>query len=54
MAMLGDTLIANGTITKAQLDECLAEQKASGKKLGEIIVAKGYATQDQIEKALSS
>ncbi len=53
MAMLGDTLIKNGVITQAQLDECLAEQKSSGKKLGEIVVAKGYATQDQVEKALA-
>ncbi len=50
--MLGDKLVASGTITQAQLDEALKEQAASGKKLGEVLVAKGYCTQAQIDAAL--
>ena len=46
--MLGDKLMSAGVITQAQLDEALGDQKASGKRLGDVLVDKGYATQDQI------
>ncbi len=38
--MLGEKLIAAGIITQGQLDEALAEQKSSGKRLGETLVDK--------------
>ena len=50
--MLGEKLIAANVITKGQLDEAISEQKKTGKRLGEILVEKGYATQEQIESAL--
>ncbi|MBN8215599.1 MAG: hypothetical protein J0L75_03110 [Spirochaetes bacterium] len=51
--MLGEKLLKSGIITQAQLEECLAEQAASGKRIGELLVAKGYATQAQIDAALA-
>lgn len=50
---LGETLVAAKVISQAQLDEALAIQKtAAGKKLGEIIIEKGWADAAAIEKAL--
>jgi endonuclease YncB( thermonuclease family) len=51
--MLGEKLLKMGVITQGQLDECLKEQATSGKKLGEVLVAKGYATQAQVDAALA-
>jgi hypothetical protein len=52
--MLGDKLLAAGVITQAQMDEALKEQAASGgKKLGEILIAKGFCNQAAIDKALA-
>lgn len=50
--MLGDKLIALKIISQAQLDEALKEQKETGQRLGEVLVAKGFATNEQIENAL--
>ena len=50
--MLGEKLIAANVITKEQLEQALSEQKATGQRLGDVLVSKGYATNDQIENAL--
>ena len=50
--MLGEKLIALKVITQEQLNEVLTEQKKTGQRLGEILVDKGYATQEQIDNAL--
>ena len=50
--MLGEKLIALKVITQEQLNKVLTEQKETGQRLGEILVDKGYATQEQIENAL--
>ena len=50
--MLGERLIALSVITQEQLDDALSEQKKTGKKLGEILVDKGYATKEQIDNAM--
>ena len=50
--MLGEKLIAAGIITQAQLDEALKAQAGSGKKIGEVLVDKGFATQEQIDQHL--
>lgn len=50
--MLGEKLVSLETITPDQLYEVLALQKDSDKKLGEIIIDKGYATQNQVKSAL--
>ena len=45
---LGELLIEMGMVNKAQLDECLKEQKVSGERLGKIMKAKGYVTEQQL------
>ncbi len=51
---LGDVLINSNTITQEQLEEGLAAQKGSGKKLGQVLVEKGFVNEDDIAAALSS
>ena len=50
---LGDMLIQQGLLTQPQLMDSLAEQKATGRKLGRIIVDSGLVTEDAISKALA-
>lgn len=50
---LGDVLVGSNVITPEQLEDGLAAQKGSGKKLGEVLVDKGYLNEDDIAKALS-
>jgi hypothetical protein len=52
MALLGETLLQRGIITKAQLDQALAEQGRSGKKIGEVIAELGFASSSQIDAAI--
>lgn len=49
---LGDILLQAGYITDKQLEECLAEQKTSGKRLGSILVQKGYVTEQSLIEVL--
>ncbi|MEO0225842.1 MAG: hypothetical protein ABIL05_02695 [candidate division WOR-3 bacterium] len=42
MALIGELLVKYGLISHAQLDEALACQKKTKKKLGEILIEKGY------------
>ncbi|MEN9357864.1 MAG: Flp pilus assembly complex ATPase component TadA [Pseudomonadota bacterium] len=49
---LGDFLIAQGLLTKEQLDLSLTEQKRSGRKLGRIFVDSGYVSEKDIAKSL--
>jgi len=50
---LGELLLASKTINESQLKIALdTQRKNPGKKLGEIIVSQGFATQPQIYKAL--
>jgi len=50
---IGDLLIQGKFISQAQLDEALAEQQKSGRKLGQILIDHGYAKQETILKTLS-
>lgn len=50
---LGDILIAEGVVTKEQLDEALSTQDKQGGRLGEILIESGYVTEEQIVVALS-
>lgn len=45
---LGDLLMKAGKISPDQLKELLAAQKGSGKKLGELVVHRGIATEEEI------
>ncbi|MEK6678251.1 MAG: type II secretion system ATPase GspE [Nitrospirota bacterium] len=50
--MLGEMLIAEGIITRGQLERTLAEQKLHGGRLGVILRNLGYVTEDAIIKVL--
>ena len=41
--MLGEILVAAGTISRAQLDDALRKQTCSRKKLGEVLIEEVYA-----------
>lgn len=49
---LGDLLVSVGKISSEQLTEVLKEQKTSGKKIGELLVEKGYVTELDIIQVL--
>ncbi|MDX1444200.1 MAG: GspE/PulE family protein [Gammaproteobacteria bacterium] len=50
---IGDLLVQHKVISENQLQEALAEQKQSGRKLGRVIVDLGFAREDQILELLS-
>lgn len=50
---LGDILLAKGMITTVQIEEGLKLQEATGKKLGQVIVDRGWVTEQDILKSLS-
>ena len=52
---LGKLLEARGVVTAEQIEQVLAEQKEKGhrKLLGELLVEKGYCTENQIASALA-
>jgi type IV pilus assembly protein PilB len=50
---LGDILLANGIVTAAQIEEGMKLQEATGKKLGQVIVDRGWVSEQEILKALS-
>jgi hypothetical protein len=50
--LLGDILVRNGTVSKAQLDEALRLQRTAGLRLGEALVRTGALTKLQLEFAL--
>ena len=49
---LGNILIASGQITRTQLNETLEQQKHSAKKIGELLIVRGYARQRQVDQGL--
>jgi len=51
---LGSLLANRGHITQEQLDIALTEQKATGRPLGEIIVARGFAPGPTVAQALAT
>ena len=50
---IGDILVSESVINKDQLLEALGEQELSGKKLGKILIEKGFATERHIANAFS-
>ncbi|MDR1195681.1 MAG: Flp pilus assembly complex ATPase component TadA [Endomicrobium sp.] len=50
---LGETLVSQGVITQAQLNECIGEQNETKEKLGNILLKKGYVAKDVLSNALS-
>ena len=51
--MLGDSLVAAGAITAAQLERALAEQRVTGALLGETLVALTFITEETLARALA-
>lgn len=49
---LGNILVANGNITRPQLELALHQQIKSGRRLGEELITAGHASTVQIEKGL--
>ncbi len=50
---LGDLLVEHKLISQAQLDEALADQKKSGRKLGRILIENNYIKEDEMLQILS-
>ena len=51
---LGDLMVSNKLISQSQLEEALADQKKSGRKLGKILIENGYVTENQMLEVLSN
>lgn len=50
---LGELLVSKNIITSAQLDEALAEQRRTNEFLGNILIKRGFAKEDEIVPVLS-
>ncbi|QNA88879.1 Flp pilus assembly complex ATPase component TadA [Massilia sp. Dwa41.01b] len=50
---LGEVLMQQKLLSEEQLNQALAEQKRSGRKLGRVFVENGFVTEDQISGALA-
>jgi MSHA biogenesis protein MshE len=50
---IGDLLVESRKISEAQLQEALAEQKRTGRKLGQVLVDNGIITEEAILETLS-
>ena len=50
---LGDIFVERGMIDQAQLDEALAVQRATGAKLGEVLVDLGFVTRVALAGVIS-
>ena len=50
---LGDMLIAEGAITRAQFDTAYAEQQRSGKRLGRVLVEQGLFREEELDQFLA-
>ncbi|MGB5338324.1 MAG: GspE/PulE family protein [Gammaproteobacteria bacterium] len=51
---LGDLLVEKKLISEAHLQQALAEQKKSGRKLGRVLIDNGYVAEDDMLQALST
>jgi len=50
---LGDVLVQQGLISLAQLDEALDQQRATGKKLGRLLIDSGLITEEALAHVLA-
>ena len=50
--MLGDFLVEQKLITEEQLSEVLSELPRSGRKIGQLLVEKGYVEEKPLKEAL--
>lgn len=52
-ARLGELLVQRGVLTTHQLDEALEDAKGSGRFLGTVLVARGWASEEEVARAFS-
>lgn len=50
---LGRLLMETGTLTEAELDEALAEQERTGRRLGEVLIARGALSAQALARVLA-
>jgi type IV pilus assembly protein PilB len=50
---LGALLVRDGLLTEAQLEDALAKQRGSGRRLGEVLVESGIVTRTQVARVLA-
>jgi hypothetical protein len=50
---LGQLLVQSGHITAVQLDQALHEGSQTGERLGEIVIRRGWASEDDVAKVLA-
>jgi hypothetical protein len=50
---LGQLLIQNGFLTQVQLDDALYEGSRTGERLGEVVVRRGLASEDDVARLLA-
>ncbi len=50
---IGDLLVENKVISEAQLQQALADQKKSGRKLGRVLIENGFVEEDAMLELLS-
>ncbi len=50
---LGELLIEEGLIDQQQLDICLKDQKVTHRKLGQILIERGFVTEDAVFRTLA-
>ena len=53
MQRIGEYLIANGDISRIQLQDALSTQKSRGKRLGKVLIELGYTTEAKVVDALA-
>ena len=51
---LGEILVDQGFMTEAQIQECLEEQKRSGKQIGKLFIEKGYIDEQKLLDVISA
>jgi general secretion pathway protein E len=51
--MLGELLENKGLVSREEFDSCLAQSKEEGKRVGDILIDKGYLTEEQVYRALA-
>ena len=49
---LGNLLVSRGTITERQLADAIEKQRKGGPRIGEVLVARGYAKPSEIDRGL--
>ena len=51
--LLGEILVEQGSLSQAQLEEALQIQGADSRKIGQILVSRGYVKRHHIDIALA-